>query len=169
MWLIEQGFPMTVVVEALEPPDLFDWFVKLRQSYGMQVVPVGKEAGAAVLRALKANQVVCLLCDRNIGDSAGVEVEFFGEKTSLPAGPATLALRTGAALLPTAVYFAGRDSHLGLVRPPIDTSRHGTLRQDVQRVTQDLARDLEELIRREPTQWHLLQPNWPSDEQSPGR
>jgi KDO2-lipid IV(A) lauroyltransferase len=56
-----------------------------------------------------------------------------------------------------------------LVRPPIDTSRHGTLRQDVQRVTQDLARDLEELIRREPTQWHLLQPNWPSDEQSPGR
>jgi KDO2-lipid IV(A) lauroyltransferase len=169
MWLIEQGFPMTVVVEALQPPDLFDWFVQLRQSYGMEVVPVGRTAGAAVLRALKANRVVCLLCDRNVGDSSGIEVEFFGEKTSLPGGPATLALRTGAALLPTAVYFVGRDSHLGVVRPPVDTTRQASLRQDVQRVTEDLTHELEDLIRREPTQWHLLQPNWPSDEQSPGR
>jgi KDO2-lipid IV(A) lauroyltransferase len=163
MWLIQQGFPMTVVVEALQPPELFAWFVHLRQSYGMEVVPVGREAGSAVLRALKDNRVVCLLCDRNVSDSAGVEVEFFGEKTSLPAGPATLALRTGAALLPTAVYFAGRDSHLGLVRPPLDATRRGSLREDVGRLTQDLATELEALIRREPTQWHLLQPNWPSD------
>jgi KDO2-lipid IV(A) lauroyltransferase len=163
MWLIQQGFPMTVVVEALQPPELFEWFVRLRRSYGMEVVPVGQDAGSAVLRALKANRVVCLLCDRNVGGSAGVEVEFFGEKTALPAGPATLALRTGAALLPTAVYFAGRASHFGLVRPPLDAARYGSLREDVARLTQDLANELEGLIRREPTQWHLLQPNWPSD------
>jgi KDO2-lipid IV(A) lauroyltransferase len=164
MWLIQQGFPMTVVVEALQPPELFDWFVRLRRSYGMEIVPVGRDAGSAVLRALKDNRVLCLLCDRNIAGSAGVEVEFFGEKTTLPGGPATLALRTGAALLPTAVYFAGRHSHLGLVRPPLDNQRHAGLREDVQRLTQDLATELEALIRREPTQWHLLQPNWPSDD-----
>jgi KDO2-lipid IV(A) lauroyltransferase len=49
------------------------------------------------------------------------------------------------------------------VLPPLDTSRHGKLREDVQRVTQDLAGALEVLIRRAPEQWHLLQPNWPSD------
>ena len=48
----------------------------------------------AVLGALRRNQIVCLLSDRDLtGD--GVEVEFFGERTTLPAGPATLALRTG--------------------------------------------------------------------------
>jgi KDO2-lipid IV(A) lauroyltransferase len=49
------------------------------------------------------------------------------------------------------------------VLPPIDTTRQGKFRQDVQRVTQELAQALEVLIRRAPEQWHLLQPNWPSD------
>ena len=115
--------PITVVVEPLEPPELFDWFVSFRESLGMTVVPVGPAAAAAVLRALRANEVVCLLCDRDI-QGGGVEVEFFGERTTLPGGPATLALRTGAPILPTAVYFAaGRDGHHGVIRPPIAAQR----------------------------------------------
>ena len=50
-----------------------------------------------------------------------------------------------------------------MVRPPLDTTRRGSLREDVARVTQDLAHALEDLIRQAPEQWHLLQPNWPSD------
>jgi len=115
------------------------------------------------LQALKRNEIVCLLSDRNIGPG-GVEVEFFGERTKLPAGPATLALRTGAPLLPVAVYFTGeRNGHLGLVRPPVPVERRGSLREDVVRVTQALAAELEHVIRRAPEQWHLFQPNWPSD------
>lgn len=155
------GVPTTVVVEALEPPDLFEWFADLRRSMGMNVVALGPEAGTAVARALKANHIVCLLCDRGIGGS-GVEVEFFGEKTRLPAGPATLALRSGAPILPTAIYQRGKMHH-GVVRAPLATDRRGKLRDDVARVTQDLARELEILIRAAPEQWHLLQPNWPSD------
>jgi phosphatidylinositol dimannoside acyltransferase len=165
VWLIQLGFPMTVVVEALEPPELFEWFVTFRKKLGMEVVSVGAGAGSAVLRALKANHVVCLLSDRNIGGSSGVEVEFFGERTLLPGGPATLAIRTGASLLPTAVYFSpdGPNAHHAVVCPPLPATRQGSLRDDVTRLTQALATDLEGLIRREPTQWHLLQPNWPSD------
>ena len=165
VWLIQLGFPLTVVVEALEPPELFEWFVSFRRRLGMEVVAVGASAGSTVLRALKANHVVCLLSDRNIGGSAGVEVDFFGERTPLPGGPATLALRTGASLLPTAVYFRpdGPNAHHALVRPPLTIDRQGTLRHDVARLTQSLAGELEGLIRRAPAQWHLLQPNWPSD------
>ena len=104
---------------------------------------------------------MCLLCDRDIG-GAGVEVEFFGERTLLPGGPAMLALRTGAPLLPVAVYFRRYD-HLGVVCPPVASVRRGRLRDDVARVTQSLANELEDLIRVAPEQWHLLQPNWPSD------
>jgi lauroyl/myristoyl acyltransferase len=160
------GLPVSVVVEKLEPPDLFDWFVSFRSRLGMNVIPAGPGAAARCARALADNHVLCLLCDRLVEGTSGVEVEFFGERTELPAGPATLALRSGAALVPAAVYFEARtDAHLGVVLRPMDVRRsaEGRLRGDVQRVTQDLARVLERLIRREPTQWHLLQPNWPSD------
>jgi lauroyl/myristoyl acyltransferase len=162
-WVTQvQKRPVTAVVEELEPRALFDWFVELRRSFGFEVVPLGAGAGAATARALKANHTLALLCDRDL-TGTGPEVEFFGERTTLPGGPATLALRTGAALLPTAVYFDGPDTRRSAVLPALDTTRHGKLRDDVQRVTQDLAHELEGLIRRAPEQWHLLQPNWPSD------
>ena len=120
-----------------------------------------------MLRALRDNRIVCLLSDRDI-EGDGVEVEFFGERTTLPGGPATLALRTGATLLPAAVYFRPGRDHLGVVRPPIEVERAGRLREDIARITQVLAHELEALIRAAPEQWHLLQPNWPSDREQEG-
>lgn len=162
-WLAINGHRLTVVVEQLDPPELFDWFVSLREDLGMTVVPLGPGAGRAVLGALRNNDIVCLLCDRDL-QGGGIEVEFFGERTTLPAGPATLALRSGAPLLPVGVYFTDRlHGHHAVVRPPVPADRRGSLRADVGRVTQYLADELEYLIRRAPEQWHLFQPNWPSD------
>ena len=98
-WFVRRGFPLTVVVEPVEPPELFDWFVRLRETFGFKVIPLGPRAGMAVVRALRANQVVALLADRDIG-GGGVDVEFFGETTKLPSGPATLARRMGAPAAP---------------------------------------------------------------------
>ena len=162
-WMTDQGYKLTVVVEALEPPELFEWFAELRQELGMTVVPTGPNAGTAVTKALRENQIVCLLSDRDI-ERNGVEVEFFGERTTLPAGPAMLGLRVGAPVLPVGVYFTSDyNGHHALVRPPLSMQRTGGLRDDVARITQNLARELEFLIRRAPEQWHLFQPNWPSD------
>ena len=162
-WMTDQGFRLTVVVEALQPPELFEWFADLRKELGMTVVPTGPQAGAAVLKALRANEIVCLLCDRDL-ERNGIPVEFFGEQTTLPAGPATLALRTGAALLPVGCYFTQRyNGHHAVVRPPLSLQRQGGLRADVARVTQALAYELEFLSRRAPEPSHLVQPNWPSD------
>jgi phosphatidylinositol dimannoside acyltransferase len=161
-WLTEvEHIPVTAVVEAIDPPELFEWFVAYRRSLGMNVVPLGPRAGAETIRALRDRHVLCLLSDRDIGGQ-GVEVEFFGEVTTLPPGPATLAFRTGSPILPTAIYFDG-DGHRARVDPPLPVERRGSLRDDVARVTQDLAWALEDLIREAPEQWHLMQPNWPSD------
>ncbi len=161
-WLARRGHPLAVVVEPVEPPELLAWFSDLRAGVGLTVIPLGPSAGPAVLQALRANRAVALLCDRDIG-GGGAEVEFFGERTTLPAGPVTLALRSGAAVLPTAVYFEGRHGHRGVVGPPLTMERRGRLRDDVDRLTQDLANELESLIRAAPDQWHVFQPNWPSD------
>jgi KDO2-lipid IV(A) lauroyltransferase len=163
-WLATQGFPITVVVEPLEPRALFEWFASFREQLGMKVVPLGPDAGGEVMKALRCNELVGLLCDRDLA-GGGVEVEFFGERTTLPAGPVTVALRTGAPVLPTTVYFDGTGHH-GFVRPPLDLTRQGSLREDVARLTQVLAHELEGLIRRAPEQWHVFQPNWPSDHEA---
>jgi KDO2-lipid IV(A) lauroyltransferase len=161
-WLAGLGYRFTVVVEPLEPAELFEWFADYRRSLGMNIVALGPDAGPTILRALKDNQLAGLLCDRDLrGD--GCEVEFFGERTTLPGGPATLALRTGAPIMPAAVYFRPDNGHHAVVKPPLTVERTGRLRDDVGRVTQDLAYALEDLIRAAPEQWHLMQPNWPSD------
>jgi KDO2-lipid IV(A) lauroyltransferase len=166
-WLTRvEHVPVTAVVERIEPPALFEWFVEYRRSIGMEIVPLGPDAGRSVVAAVKQRHVVPLLCDRDI-NRTGVEVSFFGEKTTLPSGPAALALRTGAPLLPCAVYDRGSGHH-GVVRPPIDTGRAGSFRQDVARITQAIADELEDLIRVAPEQWHLMQPNWPSDRAASG-
>jgi KDO2-lipid IV(A) lauroyltransferase len=163
-WLVDREHGLTVVVERIEPHELFDWFADLRAKLGMRVVALGPDAGREVIAALRRNDIVCLLCDRDIQRN-GVAVEFFGERTTLPAGPVTLALRSGAPILPTAVYFTDRaNGHFGVVRPALALERSGNgLRADVERGTQALADELEHLIRRAPEQWHLFQPNWPSD------
>ena len=158
------GYPVISVVEPLKPARLFDWMVEERRRMGIDIVPLGPEAVSVLIKSLRSGQVVCLLADRQVG-RGGIEVEFFGERTLLPGGPATLALRTGAAILPTAVYQDG-DSHRGVVLPPVPAERQGRLRDDVTRVTQGLATALEGLIRAAPEQWHLMQTNWPSDEEA---
>jgi phosphatidylinositol dimannoside acyltransferase len=161
-WLALQGFTVTVVAEPVEPPELFDWFIATRARLGMRVIPLGPSAGTDVLKAVRANEVVCLLADRDLtGD--GVEVEFFGERTTLPGGPAMVALRSGAPLLPAGCYFRDHGRHETHILPPVAASRAGRIRADLARVTQELAHRFEDLIRVAPTHWHLLQPNWPSD------
>ena len=162
-WLIQRGHRLNAVVEKLESPQLFEMFLRLRKKYGVQVIPLDDSAGVAVQQALARNEIVALLSDRDI-QGTGIEVEFFGERTTIPTGPAFFALRTGAALVPLATYFSKRlDGHETIVRPALEVRRLATLREDLQRISQDLAYELELLIRRDPAQWHLFQPNWPSD------
>ena len=162
-WLASEEMPMTAVVERIEPERLFEWFVGQRRQMGLTAVPLGEGSSAAVLRALRADQLVGLVSDRDLMGN-GVDVTFFGERTTLPAGAATLALRTGAILLPVTVYAGPGRWNTGVVHRPLDTTRMGSMRADVQRLTQELATIFEEDILQRPEQWHLYQPNWPSDE-----
>ena len=161
-WVREWG--LAAVVEELSPPELFEWFLEFRTSLGMNIIPVGPDAVAEITEAVANKEILCLLCDRDLV-GGGVPVDFFGEQTTLPAGPAVMSLRGGCRILPTAVYFSEDGVH-GVVRPPLTIERDPdaeSIRGDVARLTQALADELEGLIRRAPEQWHLMQPNWPSD------
>lgn len=167
-WLAGRGLAPVTVAEALRPAALFDWFVSRRAALGMEVLPAGPHAMHALRAALAAGRVVALICDRDLA-RRGVDVEFFGERTTLPAGPALLALEDLAPLVPAAFYYGAGDRYLAVFRPALRVVRTGDRRGDVARVTQALALELETLIRRCPEQWHLMQPNWPSDTTSDER
>lgn len=150
------GLGMVAVAEELEPAELFAWFKAKRESIGIRIEPLNEHAGSVMLATLRDGGVVGLLCDRDLQGN-GLEVEFFGERVKIPAGPATLALRSGATLVAAACYSGPGRDHFAVVTPPIDTERRGRLREDVTRVTQAVARELEGLIRRAPEQWHVLE------------
>jgi len=161
-WLARvEGITVSAVVEAIEPRSLFDWFAEFRRSIGINVIALGSGAGVAVSKAIRDGHIVCLLADRDVGAST-VEVELFGETTRMAAGPATLAFRTGATLIPCPVYFRDGGVFADIGRPLI-AQRQGRLRDDITALTQDIAHAFEDGIRAAPEQWHLMQPNWPSD------
>jgi lauroyl/myristoyl acyltransferase len=109
---------------------------------------------------LRAGEAVCLVAERDLSRN-GVEVEFFGEPTRMPPGPALLAATTGAALLPVHLYFDGTGWGQW-IGPPIELG-DGPLRARVQRGTQALAAAFEQRIARYPQDWHMLQRLWLAD------
>jgi phosphatidylinositol dimannoside acyltransferase len=167
-WLAYRGYPVTVVMERLQPPELLEWFIETRRRAGMHVVVRGKQVWQDLERALRQNRLVALVSDRDLS-GRGVPVRFFGEETTLPPGPARLARQIGSPLLPVGVYIGPDRRWSAVARPPVQFMRTADERADIALVTQQLALELETLIRREPTQWHLMQPNWPSDRQAAAR
>lgn len=158
------GLPLTSVAEELPNRRITDWFIKTRAGFGVDILIAGRGSTiSSLVRALKAGQVVALVADRDV-TGTGVEVEFFGERTTMPSGPAALSELTGAAVFPIGTYFDGGGyrvvAHPELEMPPVE-DRSERLRLG----TQALATVFEEIILEAPTQWHLFQPNWPSDRQ----
>lgn len=147
--------PLVAAAELLEPPELFTWFKEGRERIGIEVEALDAGVGNRLMKHLRNGRVVGLLCDRDI-TSDGIEVDLLGVSTTMPAGPAMLALRSGASLLCGVVYSGPGASHRAKVVGPIDTQRQGSLRTDIARVSQDIANTLSQLIATAPEQWHVF-------------
>jgi KDO2-lipid IV(A) lauroyltransferase len=164
----EIGIPVLAVAESLPNERITQWFVGVRNQMGIDVALTGKghRVTAELLQRLRDGGTIALLADRDL-TGRGVEVEFFGERTTVPAGPVALADRTGAVLLPVGCYFDDGPGHAFVVRPPLQLPTEGTREERVAAGAQLLARELEAIIREHPEQWHLFQANWPSDRAEP--
>lgn len=160
---VRMGVPVVAVAEVLPNRRITEWFTRMRAEFGIEIVlATGRlEVMRRLESAIGENKAVALLSDRDLR-GRGVEVEFFGETTTLPPGPATLALRTGAPLLPVGCYFTD-DGYRVVVRPPLQIPTQGSKTEKVRAMTQALAHELADIIEESPEQWHLVQPNWPSD------
>ena len=159
VWLAQTRGTFTTVAERLKPESLYRRFIAYRESLGFEVLPLsgGDRPPFEVLsERLRANRVVCLMAERDL-TRTGVEVDFFGEPTRMPAGPAKLAIETGAALC-AAHCWNEENGWPVSIHPPLDCSSG-----DVKTITQALADQFATNIAAHPEDWHMLQPQWLAD------
>lgn len=159
VWLAQHYGPFTTVAERLKPESLYERFVEYRESLGFEIIPLtGGQAPPFDVLAdrLRDNRFVCLMADRDL-TRRGVDVQFFGAATRMPAGPAKLAIDTGAPLHPAHVYYDGNDCVVQIF-DALDTSS-----RDIAAITQALAEVFETAIAAHPQDWHMLQPQWIAD------
>lgn len=159
-WACLTVSPLATVAERLKPEELFEKFVAFRESLGMKVLPLtgGTEDTMSVLGDhLRGGGLVCLPADRDLS-RRGVPVTMFGEATRMPAGPAMLSVRTGAALVPTILSYEGDEpDHRLVIRfsEPIEVPASPSGR--IATMTQSLADAFAAGIADHPADWHMMQ------------
>jgi phosphatidylinositol dimannoside acyltransferase len=144
------GYPISTVADPF-PGSLNDAVVATRHTFGLKIITVGRSAIRAITQALQANEIVALLCDLEHGP--GVSVSFFGRRAIVPGGPAALALKTGAVLLPACQYATGGGYHVH-IDPPLALSAADTKETLMQRVIDRF----EDFIKERPEQWYAFRP-----------
>lgn len=169
------GRDLALLAELLRPRKLFDIIAGARGALGVQVIPIdidgmrSCDAGAArrigaaamreVIRCLRQGRAVAIALDRDL-TGTGKLIPFFGEPAPIPMGVVDVAIRTGAAVVPI-VLARNRNEVLGLVFPEVTYDPEQPRAAEVERVTGELLRLFERVIRAQPEQWHVLDRIWP--------
>ncbi len=159
----DMGLNLMAIAEHLPNQRITEWFFDVRAKFGIDIVLTSDPSRRSkMVRLLKAGGALALLADRDVTGN-GTVVEFFGEDTTVPAGPAALAELTNSALIPVVVYFRDGAGYRIEVGEAIDFPTEGARAERVRIGSQMVADALAAQIRKQPSQWHLFQPNWPSD------
>jgi lauroyl/myristoyl acyltransferase len=154
------GYKTTALLEPFDPPELYEFFARLRQSMGARLLPAGTAALRELLLALRRKEVIGLVTDRDVTGS-GPMVPFFDAETQFPDGGAALSVRTGAPLV-VAVCARRPDGRFDAwMEPPLSAAPTGDPKRDVLQLTRALARRLEYHIAKHPEQWTVFQQRWP--------
>ena len=154
------GFPVNVVAETFPHGAMNALVQGSRRHLGMKVTPM-ERVGPSVIRALRKGETLALLIDVP-EPGATVRVDFFGSPTEVPVGPARIALRSGARVMPGVVMRVKGEEEK--IRPVMDFDltyeRTNDEDEDVRRLTQQIMSSLERLIRIDPTQWFIFHDMW---------
>lgn len=158
--LASHGFVANVVVDTFSNPRVDKFVEESRHGWGLKTIPYA-QAARRVLQALRRGEGLGLLMDRPLlPDERGVAVRFFGALAYIPAGAATLSLRTGAPIVPMGMVRLPDDSFLAFVEQCIFPKATGDLEEDVRALTQQIMDKLAAWVQRHPDQWFMFRRMW---------
>ncbi len=157
-YAVRMGLKINVVAARHKSEKINKLFVDQRNAMGINVIYT-EEAGVKVLRALKNNEIVCILSDRDVAGT-GIEVDFFGKKCSFPQGPVRLAIKSGAMCLPGFVTRRTNDSFVIEMKEPIIFPENLSKSEKVEYGIKEYVKYLEEFIRLHPEEWPVFYDVW---------
>lgn len=157
-----RNYQASVVVEDIEPPKLYDYVNKMRGHFGLKPLKMGSAEIRTIYRNLKNNEVLLFAVDRDVNDE-GMPVPFFDGIADMPPGPLSLALRTGAALIPGYTLRLPDNTSVVILDAPMELERTGDKEEDVRINMKKIADTLETYILKAPDQWVVLQRIWDKD------
>jgi phosphatidylinositol dimannoside acyltransferase len=152
------GMTISVVADDTSFPELFELLRRQRARWGFELIPWRNLR--AIYGVLRRREMLGLLIDWGYR-SDGIPVRLFDAWTTLPAGPATLAAKTGSRILPVAIHRKADGTFSLDFADPIDVA--STDPAELQRATQAMADALADAIRVAPYQWYSFKPMWPDD------
>jgi lauroyl/myristoyl acyltransferase len=152
------------VYDTFKPAYLDRLIQRKRLEKGIHLIGVNDVR--AMVRALRGGHTLTLLFDRPLERAKGVNVRFFGQETAVPGGPAVLAMKTGATLLPVFMYRQPDKSFECRLFPPVCWTDSGDRDADVRTIMQKLMDTLQTVVRERPDQWYMFRPMWPESPQS---
>ncbi len=154
VFLILLGYSLMVITAPDFEVRLHNYRIRLRHGHRIKVVTLGDTLASslAILNALKANELVALLGDRDLLGK-GIPVEFFGKRVYFPVGPSLLAYLSEAPLISTFVFMNEEDRYTCLAEPPLELQRTGDRDADLAANAQRIARLVERYVRAYPEQW----------------
>ena len=152
-----KGIRLVTVAERLKPEKLFLKFLAYRQAMGMEVLPLDGRVLNTLQDRLNEGALVALVSDRDLSRS-GIEIEFFGGKARMPAGPALLALRTKAPLITAFVSYTDNGVHIEFRNVVLPSG--GDESSKVKEIVQMTAQYFQDGISKNPQDWHMLQRIW---------
>jgi len=157
--LLPLGVRALALTEPLNPPALSRLVDRLRSAAGHAFLPVSLTNVKAALRYLRAGGLVALMCDRDI-EGRSIRVPFCDAPASMPVGAVELAMRTGAAIVPTFAHRRNGNRYEVFVEPPLELTRTGDHRADLEANVSRLLKRFEPHLRADPGQWTVLEPVW---------
>ena len=153
------GYPVVALVEPFDPPEVFEFFARQRQALGTRLLPAGTPAVRQLLLALRRNEVVGLVTDRDMTGSGPI-IPFFSTLTHFPDGAAVISLRTGAPILIAVAVRKAHGRFDAWIEPLPEIERTGNQKQDTLLLTQAVAKRLEYYVAKHPEQWTVFQRRW---------
>jgi Kdo2-lipid IVA lauroyltransferase/acyltransferase len=158
------GYPINAVTNELPSGGLNGLVVASRARIGMKMISLGPGSLRSIMKALQRNELVALASDL-YGGERGISVPFFNRPALFPPGPASIALKTGAPIIPVWVRRQPNNTYIAEVEAPLEVSRTGDLVRDIQVTTERIVEFFERIIRQEPDQWLVFLPVWKARQQ----
>ena len=156
-YFCSQGIPLVTVVERVKPEKLFRKFLEYRQAIGMEALPLDGRVMGTLEARLREGKLVALVADRDLSRN-GIDVKFFNGIARMPAGPALLAIRTGADLITAYVSYTETGIHMDFRK--VQIANADTESEQVAKTVQLCADNFAAGIAEHPQDWHMLQRIW---------